>query len=52
MKFVKQPSWHVARVCGESADDNVRMRAIRTNARGKRDKLIEFAVSEVVVFIR
>src|SRR5881394_2139870 len=48
--FVKQPSWQVARACGESAN-NARASAVRNKPYRKGDRFIEFLVSEVFVFI-
>src|SRR2546426_12311768 len=46
---VKQPSWHVARACGESAKQ-ASTSGMRRNAR-KGDRFIKFLNGRVVVFI-
>src|SRR6476660_3264362 len=48
--FVKQPSWQVARACGESAKQ-VSANGMRRSAR-KGERFIEFPDGKDVVFIR
>jgi hypothetical protein len=49
--LVKQPSWQVARACGESAKQ-ASTSAVRNKPCRKGERLIEFLVSEVLVFIK
>ena len=46
---VKQPSWQVARACGESAKQ-ASMNGTSSKARRKAECLIEFGAIRVVVF--
>src|SRR5438552_15435272 len=48
--FVKQPSWQVARACGQSAQQASAI-AVKNKPYRKGDRLSEFLVSEVLVFI-
>src|SRR5437667_2747380 len=48
--FVKQPSWQVARTCGQSAQQ-ASASAVKNKPYRKGDRLVEFLVSEVFVFI-